>query len=549
MDGELLVRFRSDVLPAQREALHGELDGREVRDLQRGVFHVSFEGRTLGEALEAYQSDSRVEYAEPNWLRYPAYTPNDPRYATNQYGPQQVDAPLAWDLQNGDASIVIAIVDSGVDVDHPDLDDHLAYGFDFFSNDSDPDDQDGHGTHVAGIAAAETDNGVGIAGMGFNCRFAAYRCGDGFYPLSDTIASINDAVAMGAHVINMSYGSGTFSVSERDAIKAAQIAGCVPVAAAGNDGTDVEHYPAAYARVLAVANTDQNDNKYFNSNFGDWVDVAAPGTAIHSTYLNGNYANLWGTSMASPLVAGLAGLLYAELGGTRNQVNADLIRDAIENSSVPKTFVEFGRVDALAALFEISPPDGPIVSAILPAQVNAFFDPQITITGTNFLGVNQLDIGGTLYDPSQFTIVSNSILTVDLPNASALGTVPVTVTTAGGTAAGSFEFVETSPPQITAPDIGVPGASYTVEWAGGQDDLYVLVYATSPQTVPFLGYDLLLGLTVAEIGIQDNVGYGSLTLPSLGSSGFLTLHLQVINVDDLTSSLSGISNVESAVFL
>lgn len=549
VDGELLVRFHLDVDEHERAGLHTTLAARQERDLQRGWVHVSFEGRSIGEAIEAYRSDSRVAEAEPNWLRYPAYTPDDPKLAANQWAPQKVNAEAAWALQDGDASIVIAVIDSGVDSDHPDLAGDMAWGWDFFGNDSNPNDADGHGTHVCGIAAAETDNGTGVAGMGFHCRFAAYRCGNTSFPLSATIASINDATAQGAHVINMSYGSSAFSTAERDAIKAAHQAGVVPVAAAGNDGSDAKHYPAAYARVIAVANSTQSDNRNSSSNYGDWVAVAAPGTQIHSTHINAGYANKWGTSMASPLVAGLAGLLYAELGGARSEANATLIRQAMENSSVPVSYVEHGRIDALGALFEISPPAAPTLTGTLPAQIDAFFGSELLIQGTSLASASQIDIGGTVHGPASFEVVDDFTLRLTPQNAPALGPVDVTVTTLSGSATTSFEYVETSPPVLQMPPIGVPGSPFTAQWAGGADNYYVFLWSTGGATVPFLGFDVLLDLQIGEIGTFDALGHRSATFPSLGSFGLLTLHFQVVDVDELSAAIVGTTSVESVIFL
>ncbi|MEW6741766.1 MAG: S8 family serine peptidase [Planctomycetota bacterium] len=259
----------------------------------------------------------------------------------------------------------MAIIDTGVRWSHTDLNDHYAGGYDYYDEDSNPWDEsnNGHGTHVSGIAAAETNNANGIAGVAYNCRFLAYRCGDYYFATNDLVQAINDAVDQGALVLNMSWGSTDPDPAIESALDDAYYAGCVNVAAAGNDGSETELYPAAYPNVIGVASHDSNNSRSSFSNYGWWVSVSAPGRDIYSTY-NGNdngYVYMNGTSMASPQVAGMAVILYAMLGGARSEANSDIVRCAIQASSVPVSWVEYGRVDLDAAMYLFLPNAPPTI--------------------------------------------------------------------------------------------------------------------------------------------------------------------------------------------
>ena len=261
--------------------------------------------------------------------------PNDP-YFPLQWYLQKIYATAAWDITRGDTSVVIAIVDNGTDLDHRDLssnrwinyaerdgeagvDDDLngfiddVNGWDFYDDDPDPTPADGagnsHGTHVAGIAAASTDNRYGISGAGWNCRIMAVRTGSGtgiYFGYEGLIY----AAASGAAVINLSWGSDTPSNIERITTEYAVQQGALVVAAAGNlSGPNDDHYPGAYPMVLSVAAVDTADKLYSVSRHKEWIDISAPGVSILSSTPNNGYRILSGTSMASPLVAGSAGLL------------------------------------------------------------------------------------------------------------------------------------------------------------------------------------------------------------------------------------------------
>lgn len=284
-------------------------------------FYFAEEGREFEFAREL-EKLSVVSYAERVPIMRTTLTPNDlgPEFGNNnQWSLWRVNAQDAWDITTAqDSPIVVAIVDDAVLVTHPDLIPNLVPGYDVSENNDDPMPNQAamtHGTHVAGIAGAATNNGIGIASIGFNVKIMPIKASNSAQFVSDAYSGVIWAADNGADVINMSWGGSGFSNTGQNIINYAYAAGCVNVAAAGNDNTAQVFYPAGYDNVISVASTTTNDSKSGFSNYGSWIDVSAPGSAIRSTYFNNNlqptYANLQGTSMASPMVAGLAGLVWS----------------------------------------------------------------------------------------------------------------------------------------------------------------------------------------------------------------------------------------------
>jgi len=236
------------------------------------------------------------------------------------WGVDRIDADLVWGTTTGDP-IKVAIVDTGIDVKHPDLIDNLKGGVSAVGYTSSYNDDNGHGTHVAGIAAA-IDNEIGVIGVGPKIDLYAVkvlnRRGSGY--LSDVIEGLDWAVANGMQVVNMSLGTGSNIQSFHDAVIAAKNAGVVVIAAAGNSGGSVI-YPAAYSEAIAVSATDQNNVIASWSSRGPEIDLAAPGVSIYSTYKGTGYATLSGTSMAAPHVAGSAALVLNTPVGEYYDVN------------------------------------------------------------------------------------------------------------------------------------------------------------------------------------------------------------------------------------
>lgn len=348
--GELMVKVRGTALQSVQAEI-ARLGG----DIKSAVFRgelltVKFPSSVnLSSASDRLQRVAGVQFVERNFIAHTAFTPNDPSFGS-QWALQKIAAGFAWDVNQGDSGVVIAIIDTGVDLDHPDLADKLVAGYDFVNLDTVADDDNGHGTHCAGIASARTNNGLGIAGVGFNCSLMPIKAlnssGSGTY--SAIINGIIWATDNGANVISMSLGGSSGSSALQEAVNYATERGVVVVAAAGNSNTSSPMYPAYYENCIAVGSTDSFDNKSSFSNYGTWVDVAAPGSGIYSTYVGGGYATLSGTSMATPHVAGLAGLLWSHMS---LESSAAAVRARIEsNCDLVGSWVAYGRINCINSL-------------------------------------------------------------------------------------------------------------------------------------------------------------------------------------------------------
>lgn len=379
----------------------------------------------LGVLKTAYEQSPFVEAVEYNYLRptlADAIVPNDPKYP-EQWSLPLMKLPQAWAIEKGDRGIVIAIIDSGIDYKHDDLvpkawinpgevpengldddgngyvDDIYGWDFtdapnlqaegDYIEGDNEPIDESGHGTHVAGIAGAMPDNGIGIAGVAWECPLMAIRAGLSLGGSSrmqddDSAAAIIYAADNGASVINMSWGSERRSFVIQDAIDYAYARGVILVAAAGNSQKPEAIFPAAYRKVIAVASTEQNQQRFYQSNFGASIDIGAPGNVILSTQINNQYRLLTGTSMASPHVAGVAALMLAKRPGlTHEEVRHILINTADpvhreESDELDERFVGAGTVNAERALLA----SGALQARILFPETNSGGADAITVVGT-----------------------------------------------------------------------------------------------------------------------------------------------------------------------
>jgi len=315
-----------------------------------------------------------IEYAYPIFIRYPYFSPNDP-LITNQYYLTNIAAYQAWDVSLGDTTVVIAIVDSGIDYTHPDLQDNLSSTqYDFVGDVTYTDVQNGnwkedndprpsssnntHGTHVTGCANAVTNNGIGIASIGAKCKYMPIKVGadnpnvNGIFRGYEAILY---AAQNGAKVINCSWGGPGFSQAEQDIINQAVALGSVVVVAAGNDGyflNTYPQYPANYSNVICVGATNQSDKATSFSNYGQSVTVFAPGQAIYSTIPNNRYTSYDGTSMASPIVAGLAGLVRSAFPHYTPIQVYHQIRSTVDNfvTNQDNRPLYYGRVNAYKAL-------------------------------------------------------------------------------------------------------------------------------------------------------------------------------------------------------
>jgi len=304
------------------------------------------------------QASNLARYVEPNMKFQTQLVPNDPDWSW-QWGPQVIEADWAWNTTTGKPSILVAVVDTGVDYDHPDLAaNYVPLGYDWVNNDPDPMDDNGHGTHCAGIIAAVLNNGEGIAGVA-QVKIMAEKGLDalGSGTEDDLANAIIYAVNLGADILSNSWG-GSDSALIHEAVKYAYDNGVLVVAAAGNAASRTKLYPAAYDEVVAVTATDRDDAPAWFTSFGDWVEVSAPGVDIYSTVWDDAYTNMSGTSMSTPHVSGTAALIWSQFPNmTRDWVRAQL-RYTADDLGDPgfDEYYGYGRINARKAV-EWAPPD------------------------------------------------------------------------------------------------------------------------------------------------------------------------------------------------
>jgi thermitase len=376
--GEVLVKFATGVsasqaasLAAKGLAIAGEIPSLDIKRLAVPT------GQELM-WVEQLRDDPGLVFVELNYLAHTAETIPDDPYYTEQWGLPRIRAPEAWDLTTGD-DLTIAIIDTGVDLDHPDLagklwtnageipdngldDDENGYvddshGWDFVNDDAEPQDDYWHGTHVAGTAAADTDNGQGVAGVSWGARIMPLKVldasGEGNY--ADVASAITYAADNGARILNLSLGGEDYSAALAEAVGYAHERGCLLAAAAGNENGAVR-YPAANGGVLAVVATTRWDKRWYGSNHGPEVDVAAPGADIYSTTLDDAYLSASGTSTATPHVSGLAALVWSVQPGLTNDEVTRIITETVRDLGTPgwDEFYGWGRIDAYQAVSSVA---------------------------------------------------------------------------------------------------------------------------------------------------------------------------------------------------
>ncbi|WLR57098.1 S8 family peptidase [Mesobacillus subterraneus] len=313
------------------------------------------------EMIEYFNQRKNIEYSEPNFIlmQNEANGPNDLLYQENyQWNLPVIGTEQGWSVTRGTEDIEIAIVDTGVDLDHPDLRNRLVKGYNVINDKAEPDDDNGHGTHVAGIIASETNNNEGVAGMTWFSKIMPIKAmgAKGYGTTFDIAKGIVWAVDHGADVINLSLGNYQPSKVLEEAVRYAFEKDVVMVSAAGNDGSNQPTYPSAYPEVLSVAAVDYNGNRASFSNYGEYIDIAAPGVYIPSTYYNKQYAALSGTSMAAPHVAGLAALIKSANPELKSSQVIKIIKNSAIDLGEQGKDIDYGNglIDVNSALQEAS---------------------------------------------------------------------------------------------------------------------------------------------------------------------------------------------------
>jgi subtilisin family serine protease len=409
--GSILVRFKDDAPAAAGPAWSAE--STPLAPWAQRLRRVSVPAEMgVGAALQAMRANPNVLYAEPNYRVRAAQIPNDPRFGelwgmenvaqTGGVNDADIDASGAWDVHTGSGSMIVAVIDTGIDYTHPDLAANIwvnadeipgdgldndgngyvddIHGYDFLNRDGNPQDDNGHGTHVAGTIGAVGNNGLGVTGVNWNIRIMALKFlgADGSGTTADAIEAVAYAVANGARISNNSWGGDPYSQAMFDVIVEARDAGHLFVAAAGNgnalgiglNNDTTPFYPSGYEldNIIAVAAVDHNDNLASFSNYGAaTVDLAAPGVNILSTTPGGGYGTSSGTSMAAPHVAGVAALVWdAHPGWTYSEVVSQILSTVDPLPSLAGVTATGGRLNAASALGAPQPPPPPPPPTALP---------------------------------------------------------------------------------------------------------------------------------------------------------------------------------------
>ncbi|MBX3413494.1 MAG: S8 family serine peptidase [Pirellulales bacterium] len=498
-----------------------------------------------------------------------ATIPNDPSFTstwglhnTGQSGgvvDADIDAPEAWDIHTGTGSVVVGVVDTGVDYNHPDLaanmwvnpgeipgngidDDNNGYiddihGWDFLNNDNDPFDDRGHGTHVAGTIAAVGNNNVGVTGVNWNAKIMALKFlgANGKGGTVDAIEAINYAAMMkrdhGINVVvtNHSWGGGGFSSFLRDAMAASATQNILFVAAAGNDSSDTDlipHYPSSYDldSVISVAATTRTDALASFSNFGKvTVDLGAPGQAILSTTPNNTYSNYNGTSMATPHVAGVAALLFDKFpNATYQEVRAAILAGVDQTAAMQDVTVTGGRLNAFGALQKM----GMRVSSTSPAIGSVVTTPptQFMVDWSN--AYQQASVQASDFQVNGIAATSRTFIDAD--------TVRFNFTTSPVTAQGVQTMTIAAGAILRQSDL-MGNAAFSAQFRYDLAPMHVVA------TLPVDASRVTLPLTMIEISVDEPIAPGSVSIHDLElSQGFVT-GFSIVDADTVAYQIAGIT--------
>ena len=456
------------------------------------------------------------EYVEPKYIRSISYTPNDPDVSLQTYL-NVVKAFQGWDIQKGNSNITIAIVDTGTDLDHPELvskiktntndpangvdDDNDGFidnfqGWDFTTDDNDPQVTfNDHGVTVAGAAVAAADNNIGIAGVGFDCSYLPVKVGE-YTAITEGYEGIKYAADMGADIINCSWGGFDASQFEQDVVNYATInKGALVIAAAGNQGLSDNYYPASYDYVLGVAATLDDDRKASFSNYGYWIGISAPGNDIYSTANNDGYRLEDGTSLASPIVAGAAALVKAEYPSLSGPQLAERLKETADNiDGMNASYIDMlgaGRLNLENAL------------------TGSIANPAIVLTEKKFEDGNDnaLQIGDTIDISARYTnfLAPSGVLTATISTTSSHVTILNNQFSIGTLVTQAFNDNHSAPYRVkienTAPKNEEVVFKITVTDGSYSKDFYEKVYVN----VDYLNIEEnRVGLTVTSKGL---IGY------------------------------------------
>jgi subtilisin family serine protease len=508
---------------------------------------------TVKSAVNEINSRRDVEYVEPDYKVKMKSVPHDPYY-TDQWFHKVIQSEGAWNMTKGSSDVIVAVIDDGIDLEQEDLIDQIIYPYDMYYDTSDFISVGDHGTHVAGIIAAAADNELGVSGVapGVNIMPINVFDGDDAYT-SDIINGIYYAIDNGAKIINLSLGGYDQSTALNDAIQEAYKAGLVVIAAAGNDHTSKKVYPASYSNVISVASTDSNDHLSSYSNYGNSVDITAPGEEILSTLPYDDYGYMSGTSMATPVVSGIAALFWSlHPDFTNSQVVNYLEQSAVDLGAFGKdSYFGWGRVNAEKAL-KLKLYNRPTVEAVSDHDTTISGKVSDTISSVQVMVSNSRGVIGTA------NVDSNHLFAVTIPKQTAGAILSVKVAIS--------EDKQSLPTSVTVMDKTPPTKPIITEI--GDSTTYVTGKAEGKSKIRIsLGTKLVGESTVNADGtfsikIPLQKAGAVLTIVSIDQSGNISQPLmitvkdktgpvlsKVYPVTNLVTSVKGIAEAKSKILV
>jgi thermitase len=535
MPNEVIIKFKPVLPKSKHSSIMTKHSGKKLKKgyKREDSFLIEIKDKDIFDAIEEMKSDPDIESVSLNYIvRSTEYSNNDPYY---QWSLDKTRTKKAWEIEKGDSNVIVAIVDSGIDRFHEDI--YVKWwGWDFVNWDDDPMDIDGHGTHVAGTVRATIDNNKGIAGVAPNVSLLAIKVlenGSGTtFDVCDGIIYASDY----ADIINLSLGgSGGASLKEA-VVNYAFGEGDLVIAAAGNDNTSDKHYPAACDNAIAVASTTSTDQRSSFSNFGSWIEIAAPGSSIVSTVginLYGDYEYWNGTSMATPHVSALAALIWSVNRSLSNQQVENIIMGTAYDLGTPGHDIYFGwgRIDAFealkAALGDAQDPDIPtVLSTTHPSQGTWYSsnDPFFSFNSTDDKGIigysyildqnpttNPDEIIETRSNTKSYTNLSDGIWYFHVKAEDI-------VEKWSGVADYKIQ-IDSTPPPAPSPDDGISGwtdqTSITFSWPAVTD------------TAPVTGYEWWL-----DTGTHNSTTETQVRIDGI-SEGAHTFYVKAINATSL----------------
>ncbi len=410
VEDELLVQPKAGVSEAKSSQILSEQGATEFDEIpQIRVKVIKVPAHALEKVKAALAHNPHINFVENNNFIEPMLMPNDPSF-TSEWHLTKISAPQAWDISRGSAGVTIAILDSGVDPTHPDLAGKLVGGYNFMANNTDTHDVYGHGTKVAGSAAAIDNNGIGVAGVAWESPIMPLVVADstGYATWSALASATTWAADRGVRVMNMSFASTSGSSTLQNAINYAWNKGALIFASAGNYSTSTPYFPASGQNVIAVSATTSTDSLASWSNYGNWVTMSAPGDSILTTTNGGGYGTVSGTSFSSPIAAAVAALVIGTNPSLTNVQVAQILKDNADDLGTASfdPYFGYGRVNAYKSVVAASaatpavdttPPTASIVSPSTGATVSG--TTSVNVSASDNVGVTkvQLYINGGLF--------------------------------------------------------------------------------------------------------------------------------------------------------